>query len=204
MAIQGFLVVSLLFSCLAATSYGEVTFSSLQESLIVTASPKLRQVLKAGEDNIIVSWSFNKSLAAGTDSSYKTVKLKLCYAPVSQQDRAWRKTEDHLNKDKTCQHNIVTKPYSSSNNTFTWTVERDVPTATYFIRAYVYNSADHEVAYGQTTDAHKTTNLFDVQAISGRHVSLDIASICFSAFAVVSLFGFFFLEKRKAKVSQAK
>ncbi|KAL2515244.1 High-affinity nitrate transporter 3.1 [Forsythia ovata] len=203
MAIQGFLVVSLLFSCLAATSYG-LTFSSLQESLIVTASPKHGQVLSAGEDNIVVTWSFNKSLAAGTDSSYKTVKFKLCYAPVSQQDRAWRKTEDHLNKDKTCQHNIVTKPYSSSNNTFTWTVERDVPTATYFIRAYAYNSADHEVAYGQTTDAHKTTNLFNVQAISGRHVSLDIASICFSAFSVVSLFGFFFLENRKAKMSQAK
>lgn len=148
--------------------------------------------------------SFNKSLAAGTDSSYKTVKFKLCYAAVSQQDRAWRRTEDHLNKDKTCQHHIVTKPYSSSNTTFTWTVERDVPTATYFVRAYVYNSADQEIAYGQTTDAHKTTNLFNVQAISGRHVSLDIASICFSAFSVVSLFGFFFLEKRKSKMSQAK
>ncbi|CAI9753975.1 unnamed protein product [Fraxinus pennsylvanica] len=204
MGIQGFLVVTLLFSCLAATSYGVVTFSSLQESLIVNASPKLGQVSKAGEDNIVMTWSFNKSLAGVTDSGYKTVKFKLCYAPVSQQDRAWRKTEDHLNKDKTCQHAIVTKPYSSTNNTFAWTVERDVPTATYFIRAYVYNSEDHEVAYGQTTDAHKTTNLFNVQAISGRNVSLDIASICFSAFSIVSLFGFFYLEKRKAKMSQAK
>ncbi|KAJ4712434.1 High-affinity nitrate transporter [Melia azedarach] len=40
--------------------------------------------------------------------------------------------------------------------------------------------------------------------ITGRHVSLDITSVCFSAFSVVSLFGFFFLEKRKAKRSQEK
>ncbi|KAK4427073.1 High-affinity nitrate transporter 3.1 [Sesamum alatum] len=203
MAIRGFLLASFLLSCLAATCHG-VTFSSLQDTLIVTASPQPGQVLKAGEDKITVTWALNTSSPAGIDSAYKTVKVKLCYAPISQQDRAWRKTVDTLKKDKTCQHKIVAKPYSSSNNTFTWTVQRDVPTATYFIRAYVHNSADEEVAYGQTTDSHKTTNLFEVQAISGRHVSLDIASICFSAFSIVSLFGFFFLEKRKAKASQTK
>ncbi|KAI3454405.1 hypothetical protein Pfo_011068 [Paulownia fortunei] len=203
MAVQDFLVASLVLSCLAATSYG-ATFSSLQSTLIVSASTKQGQVLKAGEDKITLTWSLNTSLPAGTDSAYKTVKIKLCYSPVSQQDRAWRKTVDDLKKDKTCQHKIVAKPYNPSNNTFTWTVQRDVPTATYFIRAYVHNSADEEVAYGQTTDAHKTTNLFDIQAISGRHVSLDIASVCFSAFSVLSLFGFFFLEKRKSKSSQQK
>ncbi|KAI3454404.1 hypothetical protein Pfo_011067 [Paulownia fortunei] len=203
MAIHGSLVASVLLSCLVATCYG-VTFSSLQKTLVVTASAQTGQVLKAGEDKITVTWSLNTTFAAGTDSAYKTVKIKLCYAPVSQQDRAWRKTVDDLKKDKTCQHKIVAKPYSPSNNTFTWTVLRDVPTAIYFIRAYVHNSADEEVAYGQTTDTHKTTNLFDVQGISGRHVSLDIASVCFSAFSVVSLFGFFFLEKRKSKASQTK
>ncbi|KAL0385147.1 UNVERIFIED_CONTAM: High-affinity nitrate transporter 3.1 [Sesamum radiatum] len=203
MAFRGFLLALFLLSCLAATCSG-VTFSSLQDTLIVTASPQPGQVLKAGEDKITVTWALNASFPAGIDSAYKTIKVKLCYAPISQQDRAWRKTVDNLKKDKTCQHKIVAKPYSSSNNTFTWTVLRDVPTATYFIRAYAHNSADEEVAYGQTTDSHKTTNLFEIQAISGRHVSLDIASVCFSAFSIVSLFGFFFLEKRKAKASQTK
>ncbi|CAA2989179.1 high-affinity nitrate transporter 3.1-like [Olea europaea var. sylvestris] len=196
-AIEGFLVASLLLSCLASTSYG-VTFSSLQKTLVVSESHQEGKVLKAGEDKITITWSYNNSFQAGTDSAYKTVKLKLCYAPISQQDRAWRKTEDNLEKDKTCQHNIVSRPYSRSNNNFTWTVERDVPTATYFIRAYAYNSADEEVAYGQNTDAQKTRNLFQVEAISGRRASLDIASVCFSAFSVASLFGFFFLGKAKS------
>ncbi|XP_027125373.1 high-affinity nitrate transporter 3.1 [Coffea arabica] len=203
MAAGGFLLALLLLSCLAASSNG-VTFSSLQRTLIVRASPTQGQVLKAGEDKITVTWSYNNTFPPGTDSTYKTIKVKLCYAPISQVDRAWRKTVDDLAKDKTCQFKIVAKPYSASNSTITWTIERDTPTATYFLRAYAFNSAEEEVAFGQTTDAHKTTNLFQVEAISGRHASLDIAAICFSSFSVLSLFGFFFIEKRKGKASRQK
>lgn len=136
----------------------------------------------------------------GTDATYKTIKAKLCYAPISQHDRAWRKTEDNLARDKTCQHKVVTRPYDASNRMaqrFKWVVERDVPEATYFVRAYVHDSNDMEVGYGQTTDGKKTTNLFEVQSISGRHESLDICSV----FSVVSLFVFFYIEKRKGKAS---
>lgn len=203
MTAGGFLFALLVLSCLVASSHG-VSFSSLQRTLIVTASPTQGQVLKAGEDKITVTWSYNNTFAPGTDSTYKTVNVKLCYAPTSQADRAWRKTVDNLAKDKTCQFKIAAKPYSASNNTFTWTIERDIPTATYFLRAYAFNSAQEQVAFGQTTDAHKTTNLFQVEGISGRHASLDIAAICFSSFSILSLFGFFFIEKRKGKASQQK
>ncbi|XP_073146028.1 high-affinity nitrate transporter 3.1-like [Henckelia pumila] len=198
-------LASFLFCCLVSTCYG-VTFSSLQshKTLVVTASPTTGQVLKAGQDSITVTWSLNTTVAQGTDSTYKTVAVKLCYAPVSQKDRGWRKTVDELKKDKTCSHDIVTKPYSASGNTFTWVVARDVPTATYFVRAYAQDAASVKVAFGQTTDSNKTTNLFQVQSISGRHVSLDISAICFSAFSIISLFGFFFMEKRKAKALQHK
>ncbi|XP_071709806.1 high-affinity nitrate transporter 3.1-like [Rutidosis leptorrhynchoides] len=198
-----FLIVSLLISCFVATSYG-VTFSSLNHTLIVTASPTPGQVLKGGKDTITVTWSFNQTFPAGTDSDYKTVKVKLCYAPISQKDRKWRKTNDLLKKDKTCLQKIVAKPYMASNNSFTWTVEKDVPTGTYFVRAYAFNAQDVQVAYGQTTDAKKSTNLFEVQAITGRSTSLDIASVCFSAFSVVALAGFFYMEKSKAKSSVQK
>jgi hypothetical protein len=70
------------------------------------------------------------------------------------------------------------------------------------IRAYAYNADENEVAYGQTTDAHKTTNMFQVESITGRHMAMDICSICFSVFSVVSLFIFFYIEKRKSKTSQ--
>ncbi|KAF4346035.1 hypothetical protein F8388_010882 [Cannabis sativa] len=201
--LSGILLASLLIlSCFAETSFGVVHFSSLKQTLTVTASPKPGQVLKAGDDKFTVTWGLNNSFPAGTDSAYKTIKLRLCYAPVSQVERAWRKTEDELSKDKTCQFNIVTKPYSASKQSFEWVVERDVPLGTYFVRAYAYNAANAEVAFGQTTDAGKTTNLFDIIAITGRHASLDIASVCFSAFSVVALIGFFWAEKRKGKSSK--
>lgn len=203
MAASGQLVaLVLVLCCLAETCHGVITFSSLQRTLVVTASPMPGQVLKAGEDHMTVTWSYNQSFPAGTDSTYKSVVVKLCYAPISQVDRGWRKTVDNLAKDKTCQFKLIQSPYDPSNNTFTWTIAKDVPTATYFIRAYALKSEGHEAAYGQTTNANKTANLFKVQAISGRHVSLDVASACFSAFSIASLFGFFFLEKRKAKMSQ--
>ncbi|KAI3499487.1 hypothetical protein L1887_35288 [Cichorium endivia] len=97
---------------------------------------------------------------------------------------------DLLKKDKTCQHKIVAKPYSASNNSFTWTIVRDIPSAMYFVRAYAINAQDEEVGFGQTTNHQKDSNLFEIQAITGRHVSLDIASICFSAFSIVALAGF--------------
>ncbi|XP_010251031.1 PREDICTED: high-affinity nitrate transporter-activating protein 2.1-like [Nelumbo nucifera] len=195
---------SLLTFCLLAEScYGTVLFSTLQPTLVVSASPKEGEVLRAGDDKITVTWGMNQSFPVGTDEAYKQVKVKLCYAPISQQDRAWRKTNDDLSKDKTCQFQIIVRPYnSSSQQSFDWMIERDVPTATYFVRAYAYNSDGREVAFGQSTDGQKKTNLFDIQGISGRHASLDVAAGCFSAFSVLSLFGFLFLEKRKAKTSQ--
>ncbi|GMH31430.1 hypothetical protein Nepgr_033273 [Nepenthes gracilis] len=74
-----------------------------------------------------------------------------------------------------------------------------MPTAAYFIRAYAYGSVNKEVAFGQTMGAAKSTNLFKIQGIWDRHMSLDLTAAVFSALSVVSLFGFFSLEKRKAK-----
>ncbi|XP_065012581.1 high-affinity nitrate transporter-activating protein 2.1-like [Musa acuminata AAA Group] len=175
-----------------------VLFSSLPQTLRVTASPSPGQVLHAGVDEITVTWALNQSLPAGTDTGYKKVKVTLCYAPVSQTDRGWRKTDDHLKKDKTCQFKMATRPYAATG-TVTYTVERNIPTATYFVRAYVMDASDTEVAYGQSTDPKKTTNLFDIAGITGRHASLDIAAACFSAFSVVALAFFFVVEKRKGK-----
>ncbi|XP_064983719.1 high-affinity nitrate transporter-activating protein 2.1-like [Musa acuminata AAA Group] len=175
-----------------------VLFSSVPKTLIVTASPSPGQVLYAGVDQMNVTWAINQSLPGATVSAYKKVKVSFCYAPASQADRGWRKTDDNLKKDKTCQFKITTQPYATAGSV-TYTVERSIPTATFFVRAYVLDSEDAEVAYGQSTDAQKTTNLFDVVGITGRHASLGIAAACLSAFSVVALAFFFVVEKRKAK-----
>lgn len=198
-----FVASAIVFSCFGIIAYGAL-FSSLQQTILLNSSSSHGQVLQAGEGQVTITWSLNKSYPTGTDSNYKTVKVKLCYAPISQLDRGWRKSNDNLNKDKTCQINVVTMPYKPLNNNFTWTVEKDVPTATYFLRAYVYDSAGEVVAYGQTTDAHKETNLFQITSITGRHVTIDVCAACFSAFSVLSLVGFYLVEKRKAKMSGRK
>ena len=157
----------------------------------------------AGRDQLVVSWWVNES--SSVDSEYKNVKVKLCFAPVSQVDRKWRKTHDDLKKDKTCQFDISEQPYNSNikNNTITWTVERDVPKGIYFVRSYALNSLGNEVAYGQSTHKNKTTNLFMVEPISGRHASLDIATVVCSALSIVSLLGFFIVEKWSSRKAAA-
>lgn len=159
---------------------------------------------KAGSGQLHVTWGLNASaIKPGGDALYKTVELKLCFGAPSQVDRAWRKSNDVLSKDKTCLFAIASQPYTSAGNTSVWTVTKDVPFAHYFVRAYVVDTSGAKVAFGQSTNKEKTSNLFTIDPITGRHVSIDIAAAVFSAFSVLSLFGFFFMEKHFAKKNQA-
>ncbi|CAA6668030.1 unnamed protein product [Spirodela intermedia] len=177
-----------------------VSFASLRRTLIVSASPKQGQVLRAGEDTITVTWALNQSLPAGTDAAYKKIKVRLCYAPASQKDRGWRKTKDDLSKDKTCSFAITAQPYAGGDRSnFTYLVSKELPSGTFFVRAYAVDAADAELAFGQTTNAGKTENLFNVEGISGHHASLDVAAACFSAFSILALVAFYVQEKRGAK-----
>ncbi|KAG7537349.1 High-affinity nitrate transporter [Arabidopsis suecica] len=211
MAIHKILFASLLIFSLIQSIHGaekkERLFKDLEKgSLEVTTKPSREGpdvVLDAGKDKISITWKLS-STGSTKEAEFKTIKVKLCYAPPSQVDRPWRKTHDELFKDKTCPHKIVAKPYDKTTQSIDWTLERDIPTGTYFVRAYAVDASGHEVAYGQSTDDAKKLNLFNVQAISGRHASLDIASICFSVFSVVALVVFFVNEKRKAKIEQSK
>jgi len=193
--------VAVLIFAMASGCYGAVKgrpFSDLDNTLVVSDTV-LGKALKAGVDTVTVTWGSNGT--SGTDA-YKTVKVKLCYAPVSQLDRPWRKTNIlNIAKDKTCQFTMFAKPFAASNTTETYTIKKEIPGATYFVRAYVYDSSGKELAYGQSTNAVKTSNLFTIVGITGRTASIDIASGVFSAFSILSLVYFFYAEKRKAAKS---
>ncbi|MCL7036987.1 hypothetical protein MKW94_004256 [Papaver nudicaule] len=192
------LVFSFVLLCFVCTCYGAEKkrhFAELKNDLTVDVVPSTSGVLKAGVDSIAVTWGFKQN--DGTDAEFKKVKVQLCFAPISQKQRAWRKTEEELLKDKTCQFLIVERPYAAAKKeNETWTITRNIPSGTYFVRAYAFDSV-HEVAYGQNTDDKHATNLFTIQAITGRHTSIDICAGVFSAFSVITLFVFFYLEKRK-------
>jgi len=186
-------VVVLAAGCCASASAAKVAYlSQLPVALDVTASPNPGQVLHAGEDTFTVTWSLNATAAAGADSGYKSVKVTLCYAPVSQKEREWRKTHDDLKKDKTCQFKVTQQAYAGAGK-FEYRVARDIPTATYFVRAYALDADGTQVAYGQTAPAAA----FGVISITGVTASIKVAAGVFSAFSVASLAFFFFIENRK-------
>lgn len=102
-------------------------------------------VLHAGKDMITVTWALNESFPASTAANYKSVEVLLCYAPISQIDRKWRKTNVDLKKDKTCQSKIVKQPYATSSGKYEYLVDREVPSASYFVRAYALDASDTQV-----------------------------------------------------------
>ncbi|XP_066349742.1 probable high-affinity nitrate transporter-activating protein 2.2 [Miscanthus floridulus] len=173
--------------------------SALGRTLVVEASPKAGQVLYAGEDTITVTWRLNASAPAGADAGYKAVKATLCYAPASQEDRGWRKANDDLSKDKACQFEIAQpQPYAYAaggpgTRTLRYRVARDVPSASYHVRAYALDESGAPVGYGQTAAAY----YFRVAGDTGVHASLRVAAAVLSALSVAALAFFAVVEKRR-------
>nr|AAY40796.1 high affinity nitrate transporter [Zea mays] len=188
-------LAALLFAAsLPSPAAAGVHLSSLPKALDVTTSAKPGQVLHAGVDSLTVTWSLNATEPAGADAGYKGVKVKLCYAPASQKDRGWRKSEDDISKDKACQFKVTEQAYAAAApGSFQYAVARDVPSGSYYLRAFATDASGAEVAYGQTAP----TAAFDVAGITGIHASLKIAAGVFSAFSVVALAFFFVIETRK-------
>ncbi|BBN09804.1 hypothetical protein MPTK1_4g22850 [Marchantia polymorpha subsp. ruderalis] len=200
--IMSFLAGALMLCALASSVEGGVLFSTLQKTLSVEAeiqSPVAPMgIARAGDDHLVISWVLQGDAAAREDAEYEKVSLKLCYAPVSQVERGWRKKNDDLHKDKTCTKAIATQKYTSGGNSTVWRVAKDVPGAVYFVRAYVLNANGTQVAYGQTS------NEITVEPISGRHASIDVAAAIFSAFSIGSLLFFLALENVRGKRSSSK
>nr|CAB3487396.1 unnamed protein product [Digitaria exilis] len=176
--------------CAAAEA---VRLSALGRTLVVEASPKAGQVLHAGEDTITVSWRLNTSSPSGADAGYSAVRVVLCYAAASQKDRGWRKASDDLSKDKACQRKIAEEPYTGGAGTIEYRLARDVPTASYDVRAYALDASGEPVGYGQTTPGYH----FDVAGVTGIHASLQVAAGVLSAFSIAALAFFLAVEKRR-------
>lgn len=155
-------------------------------------------VLHAGEDALTVTWRLNASSPPGADAGYKAVKVTLCYAPASQVDRGWRKAHDDLSKDRACQFEIARQPYYAADGgpatgTLRYRVARDVPTASYHVRAYALDASGAPVGYGQTAPAYE----FRVVGITGIHAPLRVAAVVLSALSVAALTFFAVVEKRR-------
>ncbi|KAL2631646.1 hypothetical protein R1flu_016332 [Riccia fluitans] len=179
-----------------------VLFSNLSRTLIVKARIRSQNVsagvATVGEDTLAVEWSLDPSMPSNVDEEYADVELKLCFAPVSQIDRDWRRTFDDLDKDKTCFKEIATQRYTNAGNSVVWRVPKNIPGAYYFVRAYALSVMGVEVGYGQSTDDSRDSNLIKIIPITGTHAAMDIAGTVFSLLSVVSLFIVLARESRSA------
>ncbi|TVU29417.1 hypothetical protein EJB05_20982, partial [Eragrostis curvula] len=191
-ALAAVLVVACLPSAVSAKK-PHVQLSSLPKALIVTATTADGgKVLHAGPGTVTVAWKPNATAQAPAGAA--TVKVELCYAPVSRKDRGWRKADDDLSKDKSCQFKVTDQEYETGTGSFVYHVARDIPSASYFVRAYVLDGSGKYVGYGQTDAANGD---FEVAGITGITTPIKVAAGVFSAFSVVSLAFFFVLENRK-------
>ncbi|KAL2631790.1 hypothetical protein R1flu_016476 [Riccia fluitans] len=184
---------SLLLSFLAflvfavGTANGGVLFSSLPRTLQIDARIQSLNattgVAKAGVDELRILWGLDTTLDPSVDDNYVDVKLGFCYAPESQKDRPWRKNHDDLHKDKTCQVEISAYSwYAADGLPLVWSLGKDVPGGSYFVRIYALDADGKELAYGQTTDRNKSTNLITSPDAGGSYFPTDCPSIWYAGF----------------------
>eukprot|EP00897_Mesotaenium_endlicherianum_P006158 jgi/Mesen1/5570/ME000280S04666 len=198
----------LLVSTLGAE--GGVLFASLPKAIILTATINGQNVtegskVKVREDVINIKWRLNETFA-GQDGNFKGLFFKLCFGPSSQIDRPWRKNNADLSQSKTCKYPIKSINYTSSGS-LDYIPKDTVPGAYYFVRVFAVNVSgciapgECAVAFGQTSNSSRTSNLFHVTPYSGRHTSLIIVAIVISIVSYLSLASFFIVERMLKKQS---
>lgn len=218
-AVMKILFPVLLVALFAATSLqvanaeAYVNATLLPKSIIVTTTingvalkPNASSVLKYNADTLTVTWKLNESYA-GNDTKYKSVFIKLCFGSMSATDRPWRKNNDNLMKSKTCKYAIKRQDYTAAGSSVTYKLVDTIPSAFYFVRVFVMNTTVAEaslpghnaVALGSSTDKNRMTNLFTVEAYTGRSTGITIGIICFSIASYALLIGFFLVERMMKK-----
>eukprot|EP00898_Chlorokybus_atmophyticus_P003068 jgi/Chlat1/3762/Chrsp259S03901 len=175
-----------------------------------TGDSSYTPIVKAGEGHISAYWKLNtsdSSLAAGIPSNYDHFSVRLCFGAPSLVNRAWRKRSDYLFKDKQCGTYSIAKniPFSADGGNLTqYEIENNVGTAIYFIRVYVLDSDNHEVAWGQSVVYNITApppapllkgQPFQVQSIDSVSGGLIAAAVVFSIAAIAFLAGYFIVDR---------
>ncbi|EAZ31107.1 hypothetical protein OsJ_15203 [Oryza sativa Japonica Group] len=171
--------------------------SALAKALVVEASPRAGQVLHAGEGrhhrDMVAESEGGGGRRPGRIPGYKAVKVTLCYAPASQVGRGWRKAPRRPEQGQgRVSSRSPQQPYDGAGK-FEYTVARDVPTASYYVRAYALDASGARVAYGETAPSAS----FAVAGITGVTASIEVAAGVLSAFSVAALAVFLVLENKK-------
>lgn len=134
--------------------------------------------VQAEHDAVEIKYSIlNGFTAAPTDK----LTLKACWAPLSQDTRPWRKSNPVVALSKQCKIMIAKglKPFRNPTAGFKWEPDESVPSATYFVRAFVMRNAttlDGEISPETYPVAFGDSDFFGVKGINSIPTSMKIAS----------------------------
>ena len=148
------------------------------------------QYIKAagGKDDFV---KIHVTTTEATDS-FKTVTLRLCYAPESQKDRKWRKTKDNFKKNNQCKQPGLAKiktmdwPAGQKEVSYDFKPDENVAEASYFVEAYVQDADSKYVAWGSS----KASSHFYIFAWEAIDAGLQTACIILSCISWASLGGY--------------
>lgn len=147
-------------------------------------------VLDAGVgQSVTITYSVNSSYVANTSS---TVTLKGCFSATSSANRAWRKANPIIAKDKQCSVKIATGLPAAGGN-FTFKLGPNMAPAVYRVLALEVCTGGAFCAMGSSP------GYFQVLAIDSRPKWLIVMASCFAAIGPVSLAAFFVWEQKIKK-----
>lgn len=163
--------------------------------------------LTPGKDKLTIQWGFNSTMysaavaANAANSSvpipkYFTqaaaVQLKVCFTKSSQLLRPWRATKPDVVKNKQCLKLVAKKPISGKFNSstlglgplngtpdsMTWPIPKILPTAVYYVRAFILDANGTFLGYGDSsgTSGFFMTERYDALADGKLRIGAGVMS----------------------------
>lgn len=178
----------------AQTLYADIpgTIDVTTPAMDMTKEPPYSEV-QAGTPDEAGSVAIELSTAEDT-SSWATVTLRLCYAPVSQVNRKWRKAKPTVEGNNACKQpglkKIATIPWEAGTTTLEYTFQPDpnVAAAVYFVEALAQDAEGAYLAKGSTGE---TGPFFQVLAWAAVDTGLIAAASVLSVLSWTSFIAYF-------------
>jgi len=136
------------------------------------------------------------------DLAAKNLRFLACYAAPSQKDRPWRKSNDVIDKDKSCPFIVKDYPLNSTNGTYTfsWPLPKNTSKATWYAQVLVQCQNGTKTSFCQYDNTLNQT-FWGTNIINSTPMSLVIATAICAAIGPLFLAAFFIkdnlLHKKK-------
>jgi len=126
------------------------------------------------------------------DLSAKSLRFQACYGAPAQKDRPWRKSNDVIDKDKSCPYIVKDYPLNSTNGnyTFSWPLPKNTTKATWYAQVLVQCQNGTKVSYCQY-DSTVNQTFWGTNIINSTPQSLIIATAILAAIGPLFLAAFF-------------